>query len=55
MKGVGIKHFDKFKLSNISMSQFYFNFSYEVDQDAITTATNICIILHFLPSKIFIN
>ena len=51
MEGFALDHFNKFKTSTIPMAQFHSNLSDKSGQYSITTATHICILLHFLLKK----
>ena len=55
MESDALDHFDKFKSSTIPMEQINYLLSYESYQDDSTTAMNLCIIIHFLPYKRFID
>ena len=55
MDGITLDQFNKSKPSTIHMAQFHSHLSDEIDQDASTTATHICIIIFLLLSKGFIN
>ena len=48
MEGVALDHSNKLKPSTIPMTQFNSSLSDESDQDAITTATHLCIIIQFI-------
>ena len=51
MEGVALDHFNILKPSTIPMAQFHSRLSDEIDQDAITTVTYLCIILKFILTK----
>ena len=55
MEGVALDHSNKLKPSTIPMTQFHSSLSDESDQDAITTATHLCIIIQFILTKVMIT
>ena len=55
MEGVALEHFKKLKPSTIPMAKFNSSLSDESDQDASTTATNICTLLQFIFAKHMIS
>ena len=51
MEGVALEHFNKLKPSNIPTEQFHSNLSDESDQNDITIATHLHILLQFILTK----
>ena len=53
MEGVTLKHFNKFKLSTLSMNQLHYILSNDFDQYYRTTITNHIILLHSILLSLF--